>query len=101
MAARALDRHIPVRDCLEPLRRDLEPVSFSPYDTMKGVFCICITREQRLLAGRNRPEERMRDANEIEIEFAASIGIDWGEQKHACALQSATTSGVEESELLH
>src|SRR3954449_5392854 len=44
---------------------------------------------------------RMRDGNETEIEFAAYIGIDWAEQKHACALQSSTTSGVEESELLH
>src|SRR5947209_20176551 len=44
---------------------------------------------------------RMRDANESEIEFAACIGIDWAEQKHACALQGSTTSGVEESELLH
>ena len=43
----------------------------------------------------------MRDATEREIEFAAYIGIDWAEQKHACALQSSTTSGVEESELLH
>ena len=43
----------------------------------------------------------MRDANESEIEFAAYIGIDWAEQKHACALQSSTASGVEESELLH
>src|SRR3954463_9238588 len=44
---------------------------------------------------------RMRDANESEIEFAAYIGIDWAEQKHACALQSSTAPGVEESELLH
>src|SRR3954464_7541206 len=44
---------------------------------------------------------RMRDANEREIEFAAYIGIDWAEQKHACAPQSSTASGVEESELIH
>ena len=42
----------------------------------------------------------MRDATEREMEFAAYIGIDWAEQKHACALQSSTMSGVEESELL-
>src|SRR3954466_3103666 len=44
---------------------------------------------------------KMRDANEREMEFAAYIRIDWAEQKHACALQSSTASGVEESELLH
>src|SRR3954447_20444684 len=44
---------------------------------------------------------RMRDANESEMEFAAYIGIDWAEQKHACALQSSTGSGLEESELIH
>src|SRR4051794_28503884 len=43
----------------------------------------------------------MRDGNERGIEFAAYIGIDWAEQKHACALQSSTGSGVEESELIH
>src|SRR3954463_8064007 len=44
---------------------------------------------------------KMRDANEREMEFAAYIRIDWAEQKHACALQSSTASGVEESELMH
>ena len=44
---------------------------------------------------------RMRDATEREIEFAAYIGIDWAEQKHACELQSSTASGLEESELIH
>src|SRR3982751_4031611 len=47
---------------------------------------------------RKKNERRKR---EREIEFAACIGIDWAEQKHACALQSSTTSGVEESELIH
>ena len=53
----------------------------------------------RLQEGIDR--RRMRDANESEIEFAAYIGIDWAEQKHACTLQSSTASGLEESELIH
>ena len=43
----------------------------------------------------------MRQGNERGIEFAAYIGIDWAEQKHACALQSSTGSGLEETELIH
>src|SRR4051812_41190372 len=43
----------------------------------------------------------MRDGNDGEIEFAAYIGIDWADQKHACALQSSTESGVVQGELIH
>lgn len=39
----------------------------------------------------------MRDGNESSgIEFAAYIGIDWADQKHAWALQTSTDSGVEQ-----
>ena len=43
----------------------------------------------------------MRDWKDGEIEFAAYIGIDWADQKHACALQSSTESGVVQGELIH
>ena len=32
----------------------------------------------------------MKNGKDGEIEFAAYIGIDWADQKHACALQSST-----------
>src|SRR3954451_21896633 len=41
------------------------------------------------------------NGNDGEIEFAAYIGIDWADQKHACALQSSTESGVVQGELIH
>ena len=34
-------------------------------------------------------------------EFAARIGIDWGDKKHAWALQAEGSSKVEEGELAH
>ena len=43
----------------------------------------------------------MRDANEREIEFAAYIGIDWADQKHAWTLQTCSDSDVEQGTLLH
>jgi len=43
----------------------------------------------------------MRDEKDREIEFAAYIGIDWADQKHACALQRSTESGVVQGELIH
>jgi len=42
----------------------------------------------------------MTDKNET-IEFAAYIGIDWADQKHAWALQSSSESGMEQGDLLH
>src|SRR5947209_14562840 len=72
-----------------------------------------------MLSGRSRPtflyrfrgskgclqeenhRRRMRDANEREIEFAAYIGIDWADQKHAWTLQTCSDSDVEQGTLLH
>src|SRR4051794_15299419 len=43
----------------------------------------------------------MREANERKIEFAAYIGIDWADQKHAWTLQTSSDSDVEQGTLLH
>src|SRR4051812_42653131 len=68
---------------------------------IRADFSIRISREQRLLARRELKGEKMRDGNDVEMEFAAYIGIDWADQKHACALQSSTESGVVQGELIH
>ena len=44
----------------------------------------------------------MVDTNQKqETEFAAFVGIDWADQKHAWALQSPTHSDVESGHLDH
>ncbi len=40
-------------------------------------------------------------ANSVEPEFVACIGIDWGDKKHAWALQIAGSTKIEQGEVLH
>src|SRR5215472_6166505 len=39
--------------------------------------------------------------NENQSEFAAFVGIDWADRKHACAVQSADLSIIEYGEIEH
>ena len=43
----------------------------------------------------------MIETYQEETEFAAFVGIDWADQKHAWALQSPGHSGVEQGNLAH
>jgi hypothetical protein len=39
--------------------------------------------------------------NRVEPEFAALIGIDWGDTKHAWAVQAEGSTQVEQGEMAH
>jgi hypothetical protein len=43
----------------------------------------------------------MRVRHQTETEFAAFVGIDWADQKHAWALKSSGDPGVEQGNLAH